>query len=350
MSNTGAVPIALIEGDGIGPEITAAAARVVESTGVPVDWRPCEAGAASRRRTGTVVPESTLDAIRTAAAALKGPFYTPSGGDERSGNYYVRHGLDLYACLRPLRFVDTGHIVWLVRENVEDLYGAVEWMAAPGVAHAVKVATWAGCERIARYAFDLARRITPHVTVVHKANNLKLTEGMFLEVAREVAKDYPEVRTDDLLADTAAATLVSAPTGLDVVLTSNTFGDILSNVGGALCGSLGGVPTLNVGAGVVVAEASHGSADGLRGTGRANPLGLIDASALLLEFLGYTAAASAILDATQIVRKRGPRTPDMGGEATTAQVTDGVCALVAARGHQVTAAGPAPAQETGSPG
>jgi isocitrate dehydrogenase (NAD+) len=327
------IPVVLIEGDGIGPEISAAALRVVEATAARVEWHRCLAGQQSVRRGGPTVPESTLAAIRELKAALKGPFSTPSGGTEKSANFYIRHRLDLFACLRPLRFVGPDHDVQLVRENIEDLYGAVEWAATPDVAHAVKIATRRGCERIARFALELARQGRPHVTVVHKANNLKLTEGMFLETARQVASEYPDVALDDMLADAAAATLVSAPRTFDVILTSNTFGDLLSSVGGAVAGGFGIVPTLNVGDGVLVAEASHGSADALRDTGRANPLGFVDAGAMLLDRLGMPDEAAAIHAAIRRVRSDGPIPFDLGGAATTSEVTDALCDIL--RGRRV---------------
>ena len=189
----------------------------------------------------------------------------------RSGNFYLRRNLDLFAGLRT-GTLPSGHRVRLVRENLEDHYGAVEWMATPDVAQAVKICTRQGTARIARFALDLAARTSRHLTVVHKANNLKLTEGLFLGVAAALAAEYPHVRCDDLLADAAAGRMVAAPDTLDVILTSNTFGDLLANVLSAVCGGEGGIACLNVGPGVAVAEGSHGSADRLAGTGRANPL------------------------------------------------------------------------------
>lgn len=317
--------IVVVEADGVGPEVVAGAVAVVEACGIEPEWDPRPAGLACLARGEPVVPVATLTAIRDAGAALKGPFSTPSGGTQRSANFYIRRDLDLYACVRPIRPPGAERDVWLVRENVEDLYGAVEWMAAPGVAHAVKVATRAGCERIARFALDLALdRGLGGVTVVHKANNLKLTEGLFLDVAREVALDYRDLVLTDMLADTAASTLVQDPLRFEVLLTSNTFGDLLSNVGAAVEGSVGLVPSLNVGSAVVVAEASHGDAGELAGTGRANPVAMISAAGMLLESLGYRREGAAVRAATLDLRRTGVVTPDLGGAASTAEVTDEV--------------------------
>jgi isocitrate dehydrogenase (NAD+) len=285
----------LVEGDGIGPEVTRAARRVIEACGVPVSWEVHQAGADALARTGELVPRETLEAMRRVRFALKGPFRTPSGGTQRSANWILRRELDLYACLRPIRRRSRGIDFLIVRENVEDLYAAIEWMAAPGVAHAVKVATHDGCTRIARWAFALARaRGRRRVTIVHKANNLKLTDGMFLDVARAVGAEYPDLVCDDMLADTAAAAIVGAPKTLDVMLMPNTFGDILSSAGAPLAGGIGVVPAMNAGGGLAVAEALHGSADDLAGTGRANPLGMIGAAAMLLAAAGYPREAAAI--------------------------------------------------------
>jgi isocitrate dehydrogenase (NAD+) len=328
----------LIEGDGVGPEVVRAAVAAVEATGVDVEWEEAPAGWSAYERYGHPAPASTLDAVRRAGAALKGPFYTPSGGAVRSANFYFRHDLDLYACVRPIESLDGAVDVLLVRENVEDLYGAVEWTAAPGVAHAVKIATRRGSRRIAEFAFELAaRRGRERVTVVHKANNLKLTEGLFLETARAAAAAYPQIELDDLLADAAAAELVSSPQTFDVILTSNSFGDLLANVGAAVVGSLGVVPSLNQSSDCVVVEPGHGSADELAGTGRANPLATIAAAGMMLERFSYTREAEALHAGVRAVRAEGLVTPDLGGDATTAEVATEVCRRIARFRTPVTA-------------
>jgi isocitrate dehydrogenase (NAD+) len=322
--------IVLIEGDGVGPELVESAAEVMMATGLEIEWERRQAGFTTFRQTGEVVPAETLAAIRRTGAALKGPFLTPAGGGVRSGNWYIRRELGLFAGLRPIERPQAGIDLLIVRENVEDLYGAAEAMILPDVAEAIKVASLEGCRRIARYAFDVARRYRRRrVTVVHKANNLKLTEGMFLDVARQVAAADPEIELDDMLVDSAAYTLVTDPSRFQVILTSNTFGDILSGIGAALEGSMGQVPSLNVGDGVLVAEASHGAAVSLAGKGVANPIATIRSGGLMLESLGYE-EGTVIRQAVADVLATGARTPDMGGTASTREITR----MVADRVHE----------------
>jgi isocitrate dehydrogenase (NAD+) len=292
-----------------------------------VRWLKAQAGERALALYGHVAPDETLEALRAVGLALKGPFRTPNGGTRRSPNHRIRRALDLYANLRPLPISAAPRPVLLVRENVEDLYGAIEWSPAPGVAEASKIATEHGCGRISRFAFELARRERrDKVTVVHKANNLKLTEGMFLRVAQEVARDYPEIVCDDLLVDSAASELILHPESFDVLLTSNTFGDILSNVGAALAGSIGLVPSLNLGVQIAIAEASHGDAETLAGTGRVNPIAMIRAAAMLLSHIGLAEAATKMDDAVTAVLAADVRTLDLGGSATTREVTEEVIA------------------------
>jgi isocitrate dehydrogenase (NAD+) len=317
-----------IAGDGVGAELVAAATSVIAATGLDVNWVDMPAGLAAYETTGMTAPLETLDAIRTHRYAIKGPFATPSGGEIRSANYYIRRDLDLYICLRPLP-IDPGRPALLVRENVEDLYGAIEWVT-DGTAHAVKVASRRGCERIARYAFELAvRERREKVTFVHKANNLKRTEGLFLDVARGVARDYQGVEFDDVLADTACARFITDPLGFDVILTSNTFGDLLGSLGAAVAGGLGVVGSLNSGHGVHVAEAGHGDASELAGRDLANPLAILDSTRLLLREIGFTREAEALQQALREVRERGPLPAELGGTASTSEVASNVAATVA---------------------
>jgi isocitrate dehydrogenase (NAD+) len=320
----------LIEGDGVGPEIIAAALAAVAATGVQLDWIEMPAGDIAFERWGEVAPARTLAAIADEGAALKGPSSTPSGGTRRSPNFYIRRGLDLFACVRPIVDRSRAIDILLVRENVEDLYGAIEWIAAPGVAQAVKVATERGCRRIASFALELAQREgRRRVTAVHKANNLKLTEAMFLAAVRDAGTDHEQVEVDDLLADTAAAAFVLRPHELDVVVANNTFGDLLSNVGAAVVGSVGLVASANHGPdGLVVTEPGHGSAPELAGTERANPLASIGAAALLLDGLGCHDEGLAIGDAVQEIREGPARTPDLGGVISTAEVGQEVAQAV----------------------
>jgi isocitrate dehydrogenase (NAD+) len=317
--------IVLIPGDGIGPEIAAAAVVVMEATGLPLAWEKRAAGDDGLARHGELVPAATLEAIRRVGAALKGPFTVPSGGTRRSPNQIIRRHLDLFACVRPLRDAAQEVDILLVRENTEDHYAAIEWMATPDVALALKLATRRGCERIVRFAYALASRGgRRRVTLVHKANNLKLTEGLLLDIARSVAPEYPALVLDDLLVDAAATRLVQTPQAFDVVLTSNTFGDILSGVGAGVVGGPGVVPSANLGDDIVVAEAAHGSAPGLAGTQRANPLAMIAAGALLLAARDHVQEARDIEEAIATARARGAVTPDLGGTASTDEVAQEV--------------------------
>ena len=317
--------IVRIAGDGVGPELVDAGTRLIAAVGLTVNWIDASAGMAAYAERGTTAPPETIAAIRSCKAAIKGPFTTPSGGTIRSANYYLRTELDLYACLRPIP-VDPAHPILLVRENVEDLYPALEWKPSADVAWAIKVATIKGSQRIARYGFDLARRQSrKKLTLVHKANNLKLTEGLFLDVARGVARGYPDVAFDELLADTACSTMVLDPSYFDVVLTSNTFGDLLSNVGAAVAGSVGLVGSLNSGHGIHVAEAAHGEAAHLAGRDRVNPLAFLDGVRLLLDALGCGRRARAIDAALQETRRSGPRALDLGGAARTSEIVAYVC-------------------------
>lgn len=322
--------IVRIAGDGVGRELVAAATHVVAATGLEVDWVDAPAGLATYETVGATAPAETLDAIRTHRYAIKGPFATPNGGEIRSANYYIRRDLDLYACLRPLP-IDAERPTLLVRENVEDLYGAIEWVT-DGAAHAVKVASRNGCERIARYAFELAvSEQRERVTLVHKANNLKRTEGLFLDVARSVANEYPSVKFDDVLADTACAKFVTSPSDFDVILTSNTFGDLLGSLGAAVAGGLGVVGSLNSGHGMHVAEAGHGDASELAGRDLANPLAILDSTRLLLSAIGFAREAEALNYALRDLRDNGPLPAELGGTASTSEVASAVAAAVASR-------------------
>ena len=322
---TDRLSIVRIAGDGVGPELVAAGTRLLETVCGDINWIDRPAGLSTWRACGHTAPPKTLAALRRYGLAIKGPFATPNGGAIRSANYYIRRDLDLFACLRPIP-VRPERPILLVRENVEDLYGAQEEIVAPGVAHATKLATRTGCERIAQYAFDLARRAgRSHVTVVHKANNLKLTEGMFLETAYDVAMRYPDVAAREMLADTACATLVSDPDRFDVILTSNTIGDIMSSIGGAVAGSVGLIGSLNSGPGCHVAEAGHGHAGDLAGTDRVNPVAFLRSVGLLLVATGRRAAADAVLDGVTEACDGGPRTLDLGGAARTSEVVEFVC-------------------------
>ncbi|WP_268624244.1 isocitrate/isopropylmalate dehydrogenase family protein [Paenibacillus alvei] len=325
--------IVLIEGDGIGPEITSSAVKVLLATGIPIDFEKRLAGLKSLETNGQLVPDDTIQAIGQFGYALKGPFTTPSGGTQRSPNWVIRQKLKLFSCVRPLKDLSKGIDIVIIRENTEDLYGAIEWASSPDVMQAVKIATKDGCERISKFAMNFCRKERrKKITIVHKANNLKLTEGLFLQQAKSIAVVYPEILVDDMLVDTAAYRLVTNPETFDVILTSNTFGDILSSAGAALVGGLGIAPSVSYGKDAVVAEATHGSAPDIAGKGIANPIGIISASAMLLKATGLVPQAELIDQAINWACKNNVTTPDMGGTASTSEVADEITKYIKSRG------------------
>lgn len=324
--------LVLIEGDGIGPEITTAALKVLLSTGIPINVEKRPAGLLSLEKNSELVPEETLTKIKEFGYAIKGPFTTPSGGDQRSANWVIRQSLQLYACVRPLLSVFNQIDAVIIRENTEDLYGGIEWASTTNVRHAVKITTREGSERIAKFAYNFCRKENrDKVTVVHKANNLKMTEGLFLQECRRIAASYPEIELNDMLVDTAAYQLVKNPQQFDVILTSSSFGDILSSLGAALLGGLGLSPSVSFGKDVTIAEGTHGSAPDIAGTGKANPVAIIGASAMMLKSAGFISEAQHIQEAIRWAEKEGIATPDAGGSATTSEVSDELSSFVRRR-------------------
>jgi isocitrate dehydrogenase (NAD+) len=324
--------IVLIPGDGIGPEVTHAARQVIEAAGVKVDWVVCPAGADAIEHHGhaDVLPDVTLEAIRKHKIALKGPVTTPVGKGFKSVNVQLRQKLNLYAAVRPVRSLAgvttryQGIDMVIVRENTEGLYTGIENEIVPGVVTSMKVATKNACTRIARYAFDYAmKRNRRKVTVFHKANIMKLTDGMFLNCAREVhEKEFPQVAYDELIIDAGCMKLVQDPTKFDVLLMENLYGDLVSDLCAGLVGGLGVVPGSNIGQDVAVFEAVHGSAPDIAGKGIANPLACIMSGVMMLNHIGETQPASRIRDAYNKLLADGKiRTGDLGGSATTAEFT-----------------------------
>jgi isocitrate dehydrogenase (NAD+) len=326
--------IVLIPGDGIGPEVTAAAQRVVEATGVKVDWQIHLAGQAALDKLGSPLPAETLAAVRSANATLKGPTATPTGTGFRSVNVELRQKLQLYANYRPARslpgvpsrYENVDLIV--VRENTEGLYSGLEHEVVPGVVESLRVVTEQASERIARFAFETARRQNrKRVTCVHKANILKLSDGLFLRTCRRVAESFPNIAFDDSIIDAAAMKLVLNPHTFDVMVMENLFGDIVSDLTAGLVGGLGLAPSANVGDGVAVFEAVHGSAPDIAGKGIANPTAVILSAVLMLRYLGERTAADSIETAIRTVFTQGKtRTGDLGGKATTNQFVDAILA------------------------
>ncbi|MCI0334436.1 MAG: isocitrate/isopropylmalate dehydrogenase family protein [Planctomycetes bacterium] len=326
--------IVLIAGDGIGPEVTAAAKRVVQATGIEFEWDNRLAGQAALDAVGAPLPPETLAAVRNADATLKGPTATPSGTGFRSVNVELRQKLQLYANYRPARsmpgvpsrYENVDLIV--VRENTEGLYSGLEHEVVPGVVESLRVVTEPASERIAQFAFDSARdQGRKRVTCVHKANILKLSDGLFLRTCRRVAERYADIQFDDSIIDAAAMKLVLNPKSFDVMVMENLFGDIVSDLTAGLVGGLGLAPSANIGHGVAVFEAVHGTAPDIAGRGLANPTALILSAVLMLRYLGEKDAADRIENAIRTVFTTGKsRTGDLGGKATTEQFVDAVLA------------------------
>ncbi|HPD13910.1 MAG TPA: isocitrate/isopropylmalate dehydrogenase family protein [Planctomycetota bacterium] len=326
-------PITLIPGDGIGPEVIEAAVRVVETLCPDVRWERYPAGQPACNETGEFLPEALLDSVRRNHIALKGPVTTPVGCGFRSVNVALRKKLALYAGVRPARNRPglasryAGVDIVVVRENTEGLYAGIEHELLPGIVETVKVTTEVASRRIAAFAFDFARRWgRRRVTVLHKANIMKLTDGLFLACAREAAKSYPDVAFEELLLDNACLQLVTDPSRFDVLLTDSLVGDLVSDLCAGLVGGIGLAAGMNVGDGCAVFEAVHGSAPDIAGTGRANPLAAILTAALMLRHLGRTREAERVEAAVDaILPDPASLTPDLGGTATTREVADAVC-------------------------
>ena len=329
--------VTLIPGDGIGPEVTDAAVRVIEAAGGRVRWDVQLAGRAAFEQLGTPIPDALLASIRRNRVALKGPLETQVGrAGYRSVNVALRKTFDLYANVRPtrswkgVRTAFSGVDLIVVRENTEDLYSGIEHQIAPGVVESVKVITARASRRIARVAFALARRERRRsVAAIHKANIMKLSDGLFLQCAREVARRYPEITYRELIVDNACMQLVLRPQQFDVLLLENLYGDIVSDLCAGLVGGLGLVPGANLGDRYAIFEAVHGTAPDIAGKNLANPLAVVLSGALLLRHVGQARAATRIERAVERLLAEGRlRTRDLGGRATTTAVVDRLCALL----------------------
>jgi len=326
--------ITLIPGDGIGPEVTGSVVRIIEAAGVEVQWESFLAGAEALSRFGDPLPEPVLESIKRNRVALKGPLTTPIGTGFTSINVRLRKTLDLYANLRPVRtlpgvvtpFGDLDLIV--VRENTEDLYSGLEHIVVPGVVESLKIITERASTRIARFAFEHARsERRKKVTAIHKANIMKLSDGLFLDCFRRVAIEYPEIIADDKIVDNACMQLVMKPQQFDVLLLENLYGDIVSDLAAGLVGGLGIVPGANIGELGAVFEAVHGSAPDIAGKNMANPTALLQSAILMLRFIGEREAADRIHHALQhTLAVRNVRTRDLGGTASTTEYTEAIVA------------------------
>ncbi len=330
--------IVLLPGDGIGPEVTGAACRVMEGAGFDVEWVKCDAGAgALERGHEDVLPAETLEAIKKHKVALKGPITTPVGKGFTSVNVRLRKALALYGAIRPVRSLAgvktryDGVDLVIVRENTEGLYSGVENEVVPGVVTSLKVVSEAASRRIARFAFDYAReRGRRKVTVLHKANIMKLTDGLFLRCAAETAKEYPDIGYGEVIIDAGCMKLVQDPTQFDVLLLENLYGDIVSDLCAGMVGGLGVVPGSNIGDDGAVFEAVHGSAPDIGGKGVANPLAVLMSGVMMLNYLGETAIAERIKGAYDGVLEEGRvRTRDLGGTAGTDEFASAIIAKLA---------------------
>ncbi len=331
-----AYPATLIPGDGIGPEVAAAAVRVLSATGIDFQWETVMAGAEAAGREGTPLPESVLESIRRNRIALKGPTATAIGTGHRSVNVALRKTLDLYANLRPVQTLPgvksryDGVDLIVVRENTEDLYSGLEHVVVPGVVESIKIITEKASTRIARYAFEYARTHgRKRVTSVHKANIMKLSDGLFLDCCRAVAAAYPEVKYDEMIVDNTCMQLVLDPTRFDMLLLENLYGDIVSDLCAGFIGGLGMAPGANIGETAAVFEAVHGTAPDIAGKNKANPMALILSGAMMLDHLSEHEAADRVRAAVHAVLREGKKlTGDLGGTAGTTEIAEAIATRV----------------------
>lgn len=349
--------VTLIPGDGIGPEVAEAARLVLEATGVPIEWRVAQAGAVALEREGSLLPEATLEAVRASRVALKGPITTPVGTGFRSVNVALRQELDLFAAVRPSRTlpgVPTPHPcvdLVVVRENTEDVYRGIEFEAGAvstarlrellarlagfsvreDAAVSVKPISVTGTRRVVRFALEFARATgRRRLTVGHKANIMRFSDGLFLRTALEEAGAYPELEVGEMQIDQLSMRLAREPEAFDVLLLPNLYGDIVSDLCAGLTGGLGFAPGANLGFEYAVFEPVHGSAPDIAGRGVANPIAMVRSGAMLLRHLGEARAARRVEEAVDRVLAEGRvRTPDLGGRARTMEVAEALAAAVA---------------------
>jgi len=327
--------VTLLEGDGIGPEICDSVVRVFEAAGVPIKWERAFAGLAAIEATGNGVPPETLESIKRSGVALKGPTTTPIAGGHKSVNVTIRKALELYANVRlaksmpavETRFSNVN--ILIVRENIEDTYAGIEHFQTANVAQCLKLITRQGSEAVIRYTFEVARKLgRKRVTCVHKANIHKITDGLWLQVFREVAAEYPEITSDDIIVDNCCMQLVARPEQFDLLVLPNLYGDVVSDLCAGIVGGLGVAPGGNIGKTCAVFEAVHGSAPDIAGKGLANPTAILISSIQMLQHMGYIGHAEAIERAMTSALASGVKTQDLGGTATTTEYTDAIIANI----------------------
>lgn len=335
--------ITLIPGDGIGPEIVAATVRIIEATGVDIAWETQILGAQALEKYGSTLPEEAIEGMRRTKVALKGPIMTPIGKGFTSVNVGLRKALDLYANVRPIkalpnvpcRYPDLDLVI--VRENTEDLYAGLEHIVVPGVVESLKIITEKASTRISKYAFDYAKdNGRKKVTAVHKANIMKLSDGLFLECFYNVAKDYPEIEADDKIIDNCCMQLVMRPEQFDIMVMENLYGDIVSDLCAGLIGGLGLAPGANIGERGAVFEAVHGSAPDIAGQGIANPTALLMSAIVMLHYIGEKDAAHRVENAMMAVFAEGTvRTKDLGGTAKTNEFARAIVEKIQGVSHEL---------------
>jgi len=324
--------ITLIPGDGIGPEVTASVVHIIEAAGADIEWETHYAGAQAVEKFGETLPKELLESIKRNKIALKGPVTTPIGKGFTSVNVGLRKALDLYANVRPIRALPGVPCRYpelslvIVRENTESLYAGLEHIVVPGVVESLKIITEKASTRVSRFAFEFARREKrKKITCGHKANIMKLSDGLFLECFHKVASEYPEIQADDKIIDNACMQLVMRPEQFDMMLLENLYGDIVSDLCAGLIGGLGLVPGANIGEQGAVFEAVHGSAPDIAGQGIANPTALLQSGILMLRHLGEREVADRTENAMFEVFVEGKvRTRDIGGTAKTAEFADAI--------------------------
>lgn len=322
--------LTVVPGDGIGPEIMTQVVRVLKHVQAPFEYEEHQAGLVALDSQGDLLPQKTLDAITVSKLAIKGPTTTPVGGGHKSINVRMRQLFDLYANVRPVRTLPGvvtpfGNVdLVIVRENTEDLYAGIERMVDEHTAESVKRITYKGSERISRYAFELAKRTgRKQVVAVHKANIMKMSDGLFLKTCEQVSKNFPEIQYKDVIVDNMCMQLVTKPQQFDVVVTENLYGDILSDLCAGLVGGLGVVPGANIGEKAAIFEAVHGSAPDIAGQNKANPTALLQSGVMLLEHIGENEKAKAIMTAlVAALEDISCRTGDLGGKGSTTSFTD----------------------------
>ena len=331
--------VTLIPGDGIGPEITESVVRVIEAAGVDIEWDRQLAGIPAVSEFGVSVPDQCIDSIKENKVALKGPLTTLVGKGFRSANVTLRRKLDLYVNLRPVKTIggvpsrfDKVDLV-IVRENTEDLYSGIENTISPGVTQAIKVVTKEASDNISRYAFEYARANgRKKITLVHKANIMKISDGLFLRSFEEISEDYPDIKAEDKIVDALCMNLVMDPTQFDMLLLGNMFGDIVSDLAAGLVGGLGVVPGANLGNDYALFEAVHGSAPDIAGKNLANPTALIFSALMMLRHLNEEEAATKIWKSIVVTLAMGNHlTRDLGGTLSTTEFTDELVKEISSR-------------------